>query len=181
MLCHVVFRLRLFSFFCAIFSCVGDCFHHRYTSCCFSFFYFVATIVILRVSFVVLLFFSSFASSPACYVRCDYCRATRCDYCHSTRLFVLVFMAEAFLQKVRVPPPFPVTEYIASISNKLDAKRFSAMCDDGSVEWLPDNNGIKRLADSSCLGKLWNHWGDSSYLTSIFPNGNLEIPYIRAK
>lgn len=64
-----------------------------------------------------------------------------CDCCRFPRLFF--FMPEHFA-KVRMPSPFPVSEYIAGNPGLLDSLRFEAMNDAVVAEDLVDRNGIKR-------------------------------------
>lgn len=61
--------------------------------------------------------------------------------------------------KVRMPPPFLVSEYIASNPDCLDANGFGAILDAGTVKEPPDLQDLKRLTEVGGCQNHWNHWG----------------------
>lgn len=76
-------------------------------------------------------------------------------------------------------PTFPVPEYIANNPDALDPKHFAAMREAGSVEQLPNRNGVRRLTAVGGWSKRLNHWGCIGCLTTGVPYDNLYIPYAR--
>lgn len=57
------------------------------------------------------------------------------NYCKLKRR--LIIMTEVFA-KVRIPLPFPISNYITNSRSNLDSRQFAALCDYCAVEDLPD-------------------------------------------
>lgn len=96
-------------------------------------------------------------------------------------LFVSCAIDEEMVTKVRMAPPFPIEENIASNPDYVDEKRFAEILDAKSVKEFLERNGMKQLTADVGWRKLWRHWGGRGCFTTVVTHPNLDMPYISSE